>query len=185
MSWEFEEEQDFTSTEPVSTGKPPNVSGAYHVKIGSSELAETEAGNERVRWTNTVLDGPFKSCEIFDGINLPTFDKAKTNKFMRSLWMNVWISVGHDKKKAQKYKKIKSKYIDGKSGYILFTTKEDTGTDFSEVQWITKAQYDKLDKPEARPEGFEDEPEGDDGDTDFEDDDDSDDGDDGDPLDDL
>jgi len=174
--WSFEE--DFTHSEPVSTGRPPSVSGAYHVRIGVSEVKTSDSGNDRVRWTDTILEGDFAGCEIFDGISIPSASHKDGGDFARRLWVNLLVSVGNDRKKVQKKLKINKKKIEGKECWILYTTKEDTGGDYAEVQHITKARYDKLDKPEAKPEGFKQ----DTGGSDFPDDDD---GDDGDPLDDI
>jgi len=153
MSWEFVE--DLTNIEPVSTGRPPTVSGPYKVKVGPTEMTQSAAGNDRVRWTNLVLDGDFAGCEIFDGINLPNFDDEKTNKFIRSLWVNFLVAIGNPKKKVQKKLKIAPKLMDGKTGYIQFTTKEDAGGEYSSVHWITKSQYEALKKAAPAPEDVE------------------------------
>ncbi len=170
MSWEFEE--DFTNTDPVSNGRPPNVSGPYHVKIGTTDLVTTSNGNDRVRWTNLVLDGDFTGCEIFDGINIPNTGDDKKDNFIRSLWISVLTSLGHSKKKLQKKLKISPKLLEGKDGYIQYTTKEDAGKDYAGVHWITKSQYDQLSKPQAEPKGvkLENTPDFDDDDDDDDDD---------------
>jgi len=170
MSWEFTE--DFTTTEPVSTGQPPSVSGPYHVKIGSTELKTNDNGNQRVRWTNRVLDGEFAGCDIYDGISVPSESHKDGGAFARSLWVNLLVNLGHPKKKVQKKLKIAPKYLEGKTGYIQFITKEDAGGDYADVKWISKAQYDQLSKPQAEPKGvtLESTPDFDDDDDDDDDD---------------
>jgi len=151
MSWEFTE--DLSNSEPVSLGRPPDISGVYRVKIpkGTSEKYKTDSGNDRIRWGDLVMTGDYKGCEIFDGINIPNMGSEKSNAFIRRLWVNLHLALGKSKKKIQKKLKINSKAIEDIEFWIYYTTRQDTGSDFGEVKHLTEGQAQKLLKANGVP----------------------------------
>jgi hypothetical protein len=142
MSWEIEE--DFSDTTPAVTrlGQSPPVSMPFEVTVDETEMRETRAGNKRVAMY-MVATGPtgFEGYEFMDGLNVPEGPHAD---LQRRFWVTTLISLGHNASKLKKKLKISPSTIEGKTGYVYFTTKEDAGSEYYDVKWLTKKQYDKL-----------------------------------------
>lgn len=129
MSWQVD--ADFSSAGELNA-PPPREDGVYRVRIGPSELTTTSSGKQRVRWTNTVTEGPSAGCGIWDGLMLPTTGVEKSDKFFRDQWFTLGRALGISAAKLRKLKTLSPKLIEGKEMYVKFVSAKVQGA-YSEV----------------------------------------------------
>ena len=126
MSWQVD--ADLSSAGELNA-PPPRTDGVYKVRIGPSELTTTSSGKKRVRWTNTVIEGPCTGCGIWDGLMLPTTGVEKSDKFFNDQWYTLFRALGLSHAKIGKIKVITGKLIEGKELYVKYIAAKMKGAD--------------------------------------------------------
>jgi hypothetical protein len=133
-SWKFK--IDFSDT---VVNAPPPIEGVYKVKVVSTELYESQAGNPRIRVNGQVCEGPQRGCTINEGFNIP---KGPDDNVIR-FWMQFLISLGHEssdlRKKFTGKLELKPSDIEGREGYCHYTPPTEDGG-YPGRRWITRGQ---------------------------------------------
>jgi hypothetical protein len=119
----------------------PTKAGVFKVKVGTSEQVTSNAGNPRVKFTSTVMEGEFKGCQIDDGLNLEPWDKV------RGFWGMFLVSTGVPrtglKAAIEKNKGLSPKLIDNKVAYVRFEPADrEVGKRYAKKDWVPAVVYE-------------------------------------------
>ncbi len=135
-------EDDFSNDSAIVDGDAPQFSGPYAVRLHNPGLAPTRTGGQRVGYTLEIVEDPSgrgqEGCVILSGQNVPSGDKAHIS---RRFWLSTLESLGHNMTQLRKKFKLTIPMLQGKTGYIVFKTADDNGSEYPEVKWLSKDRY--------------------------------------------